>query len=721
MRHILAWIGTVEVIGLAALPILRSFFRNRRDAALLSRPLGLALVAFVAWGFSLPGLPFGRGLLLFGLLLVAMLSTVAHRRGPERGSQFWGKEETRAAILFWAAAGVFLLIRAAAPGIYGQEKYMDLAFLNSLTRNDAMPPLDPWMAGKTINYYYWGYLLAASLAKLSGVTTFISYNLAVATFAGYSFVAAVCLGLRLSAGRLAAGLGAGLATVFAGNLQGALDAWEAPFDKGFDYFHASRVIGGDKTINEFPFFTFFHADLHPHLLAFPYFLAAFAAAHIFIERGRLARGEAGSGAKGFLPRRAAPALLLALTAGTAMAANKWNTPAMGILLVFTGALRQTEGRRLPTARELLRGAAFGAFLFLLALLLFLPYSLSYGLPNNGLGRTHETSGFLEFLGVWGILLAVAYAALLLLKERDGANARGGLFLTGVVALSWLLALLWSQTPWKMPMPVLALLLPLAYLAARAGRDALRQEDGPLAFASFLLLLAVAIIVGCELIHFKDSYGQDLHRMNTIFKFYLQAWPLLAVAAAVLAERAWRAGGRGSRAFRAVLTLAAFLALLYPLNATVSRFRQSEGAPSLDARAPFERRAPADAAAVAFLEKNAPRGSVVMEATGNPYSDYARISSHTGIPTVLGWGNHEGLWRGNDPEVAERERAVRAFYEAPDPPSAYAILKRFGVTHVVVGPLEETSNPNAADVIYYPFMRGVHPGETLVFLVLSGTP
>lgn len=111
----------------------------------------------------------------------------------------------------------------------------------------------------------------------------------------------------------------------------------------------------------------------------------------------------------------------------------------------------------------------------------------------------------------------------------------------------------------------------------------------------------------------------------------------------------------------------------------------------------------------------------MEATGNPYSDYARISSHTGIPTVLGWGNHEGLWRGNDPEVAERERAVRAFYEAPDPQSAYAILKRFGVTHVVVGPLEETSNPNAADVIYYPFMRGVHPGETLVFLVLSGQP
>ena len=44
---------------------------------------------------------------------------------------------------------------------------MDLAFLNSLTRFGAMPPADPWMSGLTINYYYWGYLLAAALAKLS--------------------------------------------------------------------------------------------------------------------------------------------------------------------------------------------------------------------------------------------------------------------------------------------------------------------------------------------------------------------------------------------------------------------------------------------------------------------------------------------------------------------------------------------------------------------------
>jgi len=59
----------------------------------------------------------------------------------------------------------------------------------------------------------------------------------------------------------------------------------AGFAKDFDYWHASRVIASGDTINEFPFFTFFHADLHPHLLAFPFFLATFAVADRWIEAG----------------------------------------------------------------------------------------------------------------------------------------------------------------------------------------------------------------------------------------------------------------------------------------------------------------------------------------------------------------------------------------------------------------------------------------------------
>ncbi|HTD52212.1 MAG TPA: DUF2298 domain-containing protein, partial [Thermoanaerobaculia bacterium] len=329
MRDILSWAATLELLGVATLPLLRAFFGNRRDAALLSRPIGLALVAYVAWGACLLGLPFERGVLMIAFVLVAVCAYVVHRkwRSTQPPAPFWGPEENRAAILFWASAGVFLIIRAAVPEILGQEKFMDLAFLNSLSRNTSMPPLDPWMSGtptgpRTINYYYWGYVLAAALTKLSGITTFVSYNLALATFAGYSFVAAVALGMRLAQGRLSAGIAAGFGAVFAGNLSGALDGWNYFFGKGLDYFHASRVIGSGDTINEFPFFTFFQADLHPHLLGFPYFIATFAIGHRFLVREAPPPGEAAPGIWASVKRwvvRLAPAGLLAFVGGTAIA------------------------------------------------------------------------------------------------------------------------------------------------------------------------------------------------------------------------------------------------------------------------------------------------------------------------------------------------------------------------------------------------------------------
>jgi YYY domain-containing protein len=405
IRDILAWALATELVGLAVLPLLRSFFDNRRDAALLSRPIGLAIVAYVGWVLSLSTpIGFQRATLLIALLAVGAAAHLVRRRAAAdsaAGAPWWwwqwGEEEKLGALLFWGSTGVFLLIRAAGPAILGAEKFMDLAFLNSLARYPAMPPGDPWMAGKTINYYYWGYLLAAAQAKLSGVAPLTAYNLSVASFAGFSFAAAASLGLRLSKGRLGVGLAAGGGAVFAGNLAGALDAWNAPFAADFDYWHASRVIGPEdfKTINEFPFFTFFHADLHPHLLAFPFFIAAFVVAHRSVEAGS---------AKGL---RAWPAMLLvALVAGTARAANFWNLPAMAILLVVCGAFLTTRGERLPGPARAVIGGLGGIAVLFASWILFYPYTSSFQLANNGLGRATMVSGLIEFAGVWGILFAV---------------------------------------------------------------------------------------------------------------------------------------------------------------------------------------------------------------------------------------------------------------------------------------------------------------------------
>ncbi len=715
------WILTVEALGLVCLPLLRVFFDNRRDAALLSRPVGLALVAYLGWALSLiKGIGFGRGTLLAALALIGVASLLvwlsARRSGGSAG-QLWGPEETRGALLFWAPTAVFLVIRAAVPEVIGAEKFMDLSFFNSLTRSRDMPPPDPWMSGHTINYYYWGYLLAAVLAKISAVPTFVSYNLAVATFAGYSFVAAACLALRLSGGRLAAGIWAGIGAVFAGNLTGAFDAWHAPFTRDFDYWHASRVIGSGKTINEFPFFTFFHADLHPHLLAFPFFIAAFAAAHRTIEIEAAPLPTPWKVADAL--RRFWPPLLLALLAGTARSANNWNLPAMGLLLVFTGVFRLTQGRWLPSLGNTLWGAIVGAGILLLSLVLWLPYSSSYALRTQGLGRTTMKSDLVQFLGVWGILLAAGYAGLLTAaagREEDERSRSRADLLMAVLAAACLLAAFLTKVP------ALVVILPLALLALRVAARALKSPEGNAddLFTVSLLLLGIGMVAGCEFIYFKDNYGQDLQRMNTIFKFYHQAWPLLAVAVAVLGERAWRErAGRGS-AVRATLAAAMALSLFYPVEAAVSRLRQHQGSISLDLRGALARRNPGDATAIDWFQSHAARGSVVLEATAEPYSEYARISSHTGIPTVLGWGNHEGLWRSNDPEVAQRSADVKTFYTTADSRTAEQMLRKYRVTHVVVGDLERRSYPAADNVGTLSFLKPMISGGTAIYQV-AGIP
>ncbi|MGH9364490.1 MAG: hypothetical protein ACRD1B_04385, partial [Thermoanaerobaculia bacterium] len=113
---------------------------------------------------------------------------------------------------------------------------------------------------------------------------------------------------------------------------------------------------------------------------------------------------------------------------------------------------------------------------------------------------------------------------------------------------------------------------------------------------------------------------------------------------------------------------------------------------------------------------APPGSVVLEATGNPYSEFARISSHTGIPTVLGWANHEGLWRGANREIDLRRQSVQSFYTQPEAPISAQILQRYHVTFVVVGEMERRTYPGAQRVADAPGLIAVFEGPTAVYRV-----
>jgi uncharacterized membrane protein len=85
---------------------------------------------------------------------------------------------------------------------------------------------------------------------------------------------------------------------------------------------------------------------------------------------------------------------------------------------------------------------------------------------------------------------------------------------------------------------------------------------------------------------------------------------------------------------------------------------------------------------------------------------------------MGWANHEGLWRSNDPEVTARATLVRAFYSEPNPPMATRLLQDYRVQFIVLGNLERRTYPAASAFTSLPFVNQVFPGGTAVYRVFG---
>jgi len=100
--------------------------------------------------------------------------------------------------------------------------------------------------------------------------------------------------------------------------------------------------------------------------------------------------------------------------------------------------------------------------------------------------------------------------------------------------------------------------------------------------------------------------------------------------------------------------------------------------------------------------------------GGSYSDGGRISSHTGLPTIIGWPGHEGVWRGSDHPFAGREDDVRRIYTTADVQEAKQLLDKYGVAYVYVGYLERQTYGEAGLSKFSLFMTPVfeQPGVTI---------
>lgn len=220
----------------------------------------------------------------------------------------------------------------------------------------------------------------------------------------------------------------------------------------------------------------------------------------------------------------------------------------------------------------------------------------------------------------------------------------------------------------------------------SGRLSLPEQ-----FVIILILVGLALPLTVEFIYLRDNFGI---RMNTIFKFYFQAWVLLALASAFAVYYVSKhLRGAAKLAWQTSLALVVAGGLVYPALATPNKADFFQNKPTLNAIAWIADYRPGDYAAIEWLRANASDHTVILEAPGAPPGQYGaynysgRISAMTGLPTLLGWGGHQSQWRGNYDEPARREPDIALLYNSSDIRQAQRLLDKYGITYVVVGATE----------------------------------
>ena len=680
------WYLLAAVLGFLGMSVTGRMFRRFDDKGwVFSKVLSIAVTGFATWLLVTAGiLPFTTATCIGVTVACGVLALIFYERERKQGFEslpidhlglVYGEE-----LLFLALFLLWTYLAGFHPAAYGTEKFMDYGFMEAMMRSKTLPATDLWYSGGKINYYYGGQYFAVFLTRLSGTKVELTYNLMRTFVAGLAFILPFSLVRQMVKDRLGkkndgfkkalpavAGALSGVAVSIAGNMHYVIYAQIIPFIQkltgqevdSYWFPDATRYIGFnpenevDKTIHEFPCYSFVLGDLHAHVVNIMFVLLLLGLLYAWMKKVRTVKfspekqGMATFWKKQlFMPQLLSVAALLGMFHWT----NYWD---FVIYFVVTGGvvlfmnIITMEGK---IKWILAVTIAQAVEILVIATVVILPFTLNFETMVQGVGIARHHSLFHQLLVLWGlpvILTLVYVVALLAEKLRKKEN--------------------------------------------RSFTGLLSSISVPDLFAVIMGLCAIGLIMIPELIYVRDIYEKNSARANTMFKLTYQAYIMFGMTMIYGIFRMLFVFRKKILKGIAVVGLTFFVWTCGYFGNSVQAWFGTVWDPSaykgLNATAFLETDFPEDAKGIRWLKDNIKGSPVVLEANGDSYTDYERVSAMTGLPTVLGWYVHEWLWRNDVADLNLKSEEIQNIYTSTDEEQVKKLLEKYDISYIFIGSCE----------------------------------
>ena len=689
------WYLLALVLGAAAMPLTGRLFRRFQDRGwMFSKVTAIAVSGFLTWFLvAVKIIKFTTMTCIVVTLVCAAASLILYCREQKAGFEcipfahldlVYAEE-----LLFFTAFLLWTYFAGFHPAAYGTEKFMDYGFMEAMMRSKTLPATDLWYSQGKINYYYGGQYFAVFLTKLSGAKVELTYNLMRTFVAGLAFAMPFSLVHQMVTDRLGrirtgwkkalpsvTGILAGISVSIAGNMHYVVYGQIIPFIQklkgeevsSYWFPDATRYIGfnpdvEDKTIHEFPCYSFVLGDLHAHVVDIMFVLLLLGLLYAWMKKVRTTElsGESMSRREFWKKQLLMPQLLAAgALLGMFHWTNYWDFVIYFVVTCGVALFMNIIGQKGKIRWVLGVTAAQAVEILTLATVIILPFTLQFDTSNmvQGIALAKHHSLLHQLLVLWGLpgILTILFVVSLLIEKLRGAEQKSLYHLLTSIRL-------------------------------------------PDLFAVLMGLCAIGLVLIPELVYVRDIYENGNARANTMFKLTYQAYIMFGMTMIYAIFRLLVIGKNK------ILKVLAFIGLflfvwtcgyfgnsVHSWFGTVWKSSQYKG---LNATAFLETDFPEDVNGIRWLKENISDAPVVLEANGDSYSEYERVSAMTGLPTIMGWYVHEWLWRGDLADLNAKIEEIKEIYTSTDETRVKELLENYNVSYIFVGSCER--NKYGADL------------------------